>query len=140
MSVVGPRPEAPEIVRSHYTPDDLITLQVPPGVTSPGTVYYYTHCESILATDNVAEDYVQRLLPTKLALDRVYIKRPTVLYDIRVILRTIFAIVMRTLGRQWFSDPPELAEAGVNTPFHPSVRRARIKRNDDSRCIARGHH
>ena len=46
MSLVGPRPEAPEIVRGHYTPDDITTLQVPLGVTSPGTVYYYTHGES----------------------------------------------------------------------------------------------
>jgi lipopolysaccharide/colanic/teichoic acid biosynthesis glycosyltransferase len=120
MALVGPRPEAPEIVRSHYTPDDLTTLQVPPGVTSPGTVYYYTHCESVLATERVVDDYVQRLLPAKLALDRVYIKRPTLLYDIRVILRTIVTIVARTLGRQSFSDPPERAEANVN-PERSSV-------------------
>jgi lipopolysaccharide/colanic/teichoic acid biosynthesis glycosyltransferase len=115
MSLVGPRPEAPEIVRSHYTPADLSTLQVPPGVTSPGTVYYYTHCEQMLDTDTVVDDYVQRMLPAKLALDRVYIKRPTLLYDIRVILRTIVTVATRTLGRQWFPDPPELAEADVTT-------------------------
>jgi lipopolysaccharide/colanic/teichoic acid biosynthesis glycosyltransferase len=122
MTLVGPRPEAPEIVRSHYTPDDLVTLQVPPGVTSPGTVYYYTHCESMLATDKVVDEYVQRLLPAKLALDRVYIKRPTVLYDIRVILRTIFTIVARALGRRWFPDPPELAKANVNAAYPPTDR------------------
>ena len=93
MTLVGPRPEAPEIVRSHYTPDDLTTLQVLPGVTSPGTVYYYTHCESMLATDKIVDQYVDRLLPAKLALDRVYIKRGRPLYDIRVIFRTAAAIL-----------------------------------------------
>jgi lipopolysaccharide/colanic/teichoic acid biosynthesis glycosyltransferase len=130
MTLVGPRPEAPEIVRSYYTPDDLTTLQVPPGVTSPGTVYYYTHCESKLATETVVEEYVQRLLPAKLALDRVYIKRPTVLYDIRVILRTIVTIVARTLGRRWFADPPELAEANMNAAFRPADRRNSGDRGD----------
>jgi lipopolysaccharide/colanic/teichoic acid biosynthesis glycosyltransferase len=114
MTIVGPRPEAPDIVRGHYTPDDLTTLKVPPGVTSPGTIYYYTHGESKLAVDGVVDQYVQELLPAKLALDRVYIKRPTVLYDIRVMLRTIVTIVAKSLGRQGFPDPPELAEADVN--------------------------
>jgi lipopolysaccharide/colanic/teichoic acid biosynthesis glycosyltransferase len=118
MTLVGPRPEAPEIVRSHYTPDDLTTLQVTPGLTSPGTVYYYAHCKSMLATDRVVDEYVERLLPAKLALDRAYIKRSTVLYDIRVTLLTIVTIVTivtRALGKRWFPDPPELAEADVKT-------------------------
>ena len=58
MSLVGPRPEAPEIVRDHYTADDLTTLQVPPGLTSPGSVYYYTHGESTLADDAAVDHYV----------------------------------------------------------------------------------
>jgi lipopolysaccharide/colanic/teichoic acid biosynthesis glycosyltransferase len=123
MTLVGPRPEAPEIVRSHYTSDDLMTLQVPPGVTSPGTIYYYTHCESMLATETVVDQYVQRLLPAKLALDRVYIKRPTVRYDIRLILRTIATIVARTLGRRRFPDPPELAQANMSAISSPTDRR-----------------
>ena len=73
MSLVGPRPEAPEIVRRHYTPDDLITLQVSPGVTSPGTVYYYTHGESTLAADRSSTTTSSASLPVKLALDRVYL-------------------------------------------------------------------
>ena len=121
MTLVGPRPEAPEIVRSYYTSDDLTTLQVPPGLTSPGTVYYYTHGESKLTTEtSVVEEYVQHLLPAKLALDRAYMKRPTVLYDIRVILRTIVTIVSRGLGRRWFPDPPELAESNVNGALPPT--------------------
>src|SRR4051812_45016081 len=53
MTLVGPRPEAPEVVRVHYAKDDLFTLQVPPGLTSPGTVYYYTHFESTLPAEGV---------------------------------------------------------------------------------------
>ena len=106
-----------EIVHGHYTSDDLTTLQVPPGVTSPGTVYYYTHGESTLLTDDAVDHYVQRLLPVKLALDRVYIERGRALYDIRVMLRTAAAILARILGARRFPEPPELAKTDVNTAY-----------------------
>jgi lipopolysaccharide/colanic/teichoic acid biosynthesis glycosyltransferase len=130
MTLVGPRPEAPEIVRRHYTPDDLTTLRVAPGVTSPGTVYYYTHCESILAVDSAVDQYVEELLPAKLALDRVYLRRATMLYDVRVILRTIAGIGARVVGSRRFPDPPELREAeGNEAPLpakaHDSVGKTR---------------
>jgi len=115
MSLVGPRPEAPEIVRRYYKQDDLETLQVAPGITSPGTVYYYTHRESTLAKDDVLDQYVGELLSAKLALDRVYLRRAGLLYDVRIILRTVAGITARTLGLlRWFPDPPELMEARID--------------------------
>jgi lipopolysaccharide/colanic/teichoic acid biosynthesis glycosyltransferase len=113
MSLVGPRPEDPEIVRAHYTPEDLLTLRVAPGITSPGTIYYYTHGEQMLAGDRVLELYLERLLPAKLALDRVYLRRTTVLYDIQVIRRTAMVILARAIGSQRFPHMPELVESGV---------------------------
>ena len=111
MAIVGPRPEAPDIVRSHYTREDLTTLQILPGLTSPGSLYYYTHCEAELRDDAVMELYVQRILPLKLALDRVYMRNASVLYDLRVLVRTVALVVGKALGKQRFADPPELAEA-----------------------------
>jgi lipopolysaccharide/colanic/teichoic acid biosynthesis glycosyltransferase len=122
MTLVGPRPEAPEIVQRYYRPDDLITLQVAPGMTSPGTIYYYSHCEGMLATNEVVEVYVEHLLPIKLALDRVYIRNASVPYDIRLILRTLTVIVGRAVGIQVFPDPPELAEAHVSRSSVPLAR------------------
>ena len=108
MALVGPRPEAPEVVRRHYQAEDLETLQVLPGLTSPGSLYYYTHCEAMLGDADVTEFYATRLLPLKLGIDRVYIGNATLLYDIRVILRTIRIIAARLLGKQRFPDPPEM--------------------------------
>lgn len=123
MALVGPRPEDPEIVRSHYTPDDLMTLQIPPGLTSPGSLYYYTHCETKLASDDVMDLYVRRLLPVKLALDRVYVRHATILYDFQVLSRTMTLLVARSLGRQWFPDPPELTQANLNAVRRPADSR-----------------
>ena len=111
MSLVGPRPEAPEVVRAHYRTDDVATLQVLPGVTSPGTLYYYTHCEAALASDVAMNVYVEQVLPAKLALDRVYLSNATFLYDVRILLRTLKVVVARSLGVRRFPDPPELRHA-----------------------------
>ena len=108
MALVGPRPEAPEIVRAYYSADDRRTLQVPPGLTSPGSLYYYTHCESTLGSGDVSRLYGEELLPQKLALDRVYIANGTLFSDLRVILRTIAVILARAMGRQRFPEPPKL--------------------------------
>jgi lipopolysaccharide/colanic/teichoic acid biosynthesis glycosyltransferase len=112
MALVGPRPEDPSIVREHYTPLDRSTLQVAPGLTSPGSIYYYTHGEQLLQGNAVVNLYVEALMPRKLALDRVYMKHASVLYDLRVIARTCFVIVARAAGSRRFPEPPELRELG----------------------------
>ena len=111
MSLVGPRPEAPEVVRAHYRAHDVATLRVLPGVTSPGTLYYYTHCEASLGADVAMDVYVKQVLPVKLAIDRVYLSNATFLYDVRILLRTMTVIVARSLGIRRFADPPELRHA-----------------------------
>jgi lipopolysaccharide/colanic/teichoic acid biosynthesis glycosyltransferase len=110
MAIVGPRPEAPEIVRTHYSADDISTLQVAPGVTSPGSLYYYTHLEHTLDGDDVVDRYAQQVLPVKLAVDRVYLRQATLSYDLRLLFRTAGVIVGRCLGRRQFADPPEIEQ------------------------------
>jgi lipopolysaccharide/colanic/teichoic acid biosynthesis glycosyltransferase len=98
MAIVGPRPEAPEIVRDHYTPEDIETLLVRPGLTSPGSIYYYTVCEATLGADDAVDAYVQRLLPVKLDLDRRYIRNAHVLDDLRLIVLTVLVIARHALA------------------------------------------
>jgi len=111
MSIVGPRPEDPKIVDLHYTPDHLETLRVLPGLSSPGSIYYYTHGEKTLDGDDPEGRYVERLLPTKLALDIVYVRKASVLYNLRIILRTIWVILTMSLGKRDFPEPPEMSQA-----------------------------
>jgi hypothetical protein len=66
-----------------------------------------------MATDGVVDQYVEQLLPAKLALDRVYLKRPTIVYDLRILLRTIAGIAARVTGAKRFPEPPELREASM---------------------------
>src|SRR6266508_1285114 len=80
MSLVGPRPEDPRIVRDHYRPQDHETLRVLPGLASPGSIYNYTHGEAILARGDAEQVYAEKLLPVKLALETVYVGEASFLY------------------------------------------------------------
>ena len=111
MAVVGPRPEDPSIVDRYYTAAQWETLKVAPGLTSPGALYSTTHGEQRLSAVDPERDYVQRVLPVKLALDRVYVRHASVGYDLALIIRTIFVVTGRALGRRLFRDPPEMREA-----------------------------
>src|SRR5690606_37591742 len=111
MSIVGPRPEAPEIVDKYYSAFHRETLQVLPGLASPGSIYDYTHGEAQLGGEQSDERYAEVLLDVKLALDVVYVRHQSVVYDIRIMLRTIRTIAAMALGKQAFQDPPEMEEA-----------------------------
>lgn len=100
MSLVGPRPEAPDIVDKHYTDWMRETLRVRPGVTSPGAIYNYLMADSLIDDANPEGSYARNLLPPKLALERAYLERASLLRDIGYILLTAWAIVAHVLGRE----------------------------------------
>jgi lipopolysaccharide/colanic/teichoic acid biosynthesis glycosyltransferase len=112
MSIVGPRPEDPELVEQYYGPAHRETLTVRPGLSSPGSLYHDTHGEPFLQGGDPEARYLERLLHIKLALDLVYVRRASMWYDCAIILRTISTITSRMLGRRHFPDPPELRAAG----------------------------
>ena len=111
MSVVGPRPEDPSMVQRFYAPFYYKSFDVPPGLTSPGSIYAYTHGEAQLDLRDAERSYGEQLLPIKMALDLVYVARAGVGYDIALICRTVWTLGTALLGRRSFPLPPELPEA-----------------------------
>ena len=111
MAIVGPRPEDPTIVREHYSSGDLETLGVRPGLASPGSIYQYQSGDKMLTGDDPEGRYVDELLRTKLALDRVYIRRARLRNDLSIIGRTLFTIGAVATGRRKFRPPSEMTAA-----------------------------
>lgn len=111
MSLVGPRPEDLQIVDQYYCPEHFETLRILPGLASPGSIYNFTHGELMLGKDDPEKHYVERLLAVKLALDLVYVREGSLLYDLRIILRTVWVIISAALGKRSFSEPPEMKKA-----------------------------
>jgi lipopolysaccharide/colanic/teichoic acid biosynthesis glycosyltransferase len=122
MSLIGPRPEDPRIVREHYDEAGHATLSVHPGLTSPGSLYYYTHGEQLLTGGDPEMFYVERLLPTKLALDLVYVREASFIYDLRLLARTAKTLIFVVLGRESFPDPPELEKSIRSCPAADAPR------------------
>ena len=111
MSIVGPRPEHPWIVANHYSPADHELLRVRPGLTSPGTLYDYTHGEDLIGAVDPERSYVERFLPIRLALDHVYLHHASLRCDAALVGRTLGLIAATLCGRRVFDLPPEYLEA-----------------------------
>lgn len=98
MSIVGPRPEDPSIVRDLYGPAEHETLLARPGLTSPGTIWYYENGEDHLDATDVMRHY-ETVMRHKLHLDATYLRTATFATDARVVLATIRAILRRIFAR-----------------------------------------
>ncbi len=111
MSVVGPRPEDLKIVAQHYDEIGMSTLAVRPGLAGVSSIYNYTHGEKMLTGPDPEQIYARDLLPVKLALEAVYLRRASITYDFGLILRTVAAIIRIASGQKEFPDPPEMSVA-----------------------------
>ncbi len=92
MSLVGPRPEDPEIAAQWPAEIREELLSVRPGVTSPASINYREE-EKLLSSNNLMEDYLKQVLPSKLRLDILYIRRRDLLNDLDVIFLTFVALL-----------------------------------------------
>ncbi len=93
MSLVGPRPEDPSFVE--LRPEDFeVILAVKPGITGLSQLAFAKESE-LLSPVNRLGDYLERFLPQKIALDRLYVSRRTVWVDLRILAWTVAAVLLR---------------------------------------------
>lgn len=104
MSVVGPRPEDKENSDFIYRGKYKNILNIKPGLTSPASLYDYTHGEKY----STEEEYKKFFLPEKLELELYYVENCSALYDIRLIFRTVKIVFLSTFGKREFKKPNEL--------------------------------
>jgi lipopolysaccharide/colanic/teichoic acid biosynthesis glycosyltransferase len=88
MSLVGPRPEVPRYV-GHYPPAlrDVV-LSVRPGVTDPVSLAYADESARLAAATDPEREYVQHILPVKLAAQARYAREANLATDLRVLSST----------------------------------------------------
>lgn len=105
MSVVGPRPEDKENANKVYVGEFKHILDVKPGLTSTASLYDYTHGELYEDEDS----YEKEFMPKKLKLELYYVNHRSFWYDIVLILRTAWLIILKTCGKNEFDEPKELS-------------------------------
>jgi lipopolysaccharide/colanic/teichoic acid biosynthesis glycosyltransferase len=98
MTLVGPRPESPEIV-ALYTPSQRVVLAVKPGVT--GRVQLESDDESETIPDGVQayDYYLTQLMDHKLRMDLDYLRGRTVFTDVKIVLATA-GLMFRAFARR----------------------------------------
>ena len=104
MSVIGPRPEDEENSDLFYVGEYRKILTVEPGLSSPASLYDYTHGETYTNED----DYINEFMPMKLDVELYYIDNRNCIYDLKIIVRTVATILQIMAGKKEFIEPKEV--------------------------------
>jgi lipopolysaccharide/colanic/teichoic acid biosynthesis glycosyltransferase len=93
MSLVGPRPEVPRYVALY--PDALRerVLSVKPGITDLASLTYRDESTLLARAADPEREYVEVVMPAKLALAARYADRPTLRTDIAILWRTLCVLL-----------------------------------------------
>ncbi len=96
MSFVGTRPEAVRYVE-RYAPEYNATLLLPAGITSEASIRYKDEDRLLDSADDVDKVYMEQVLPEKMKWNLGSIRDFSLIYDIRTMFRTVFAV----LGKEY---------------------------------------
>ena len=91
MSFVGTRPEVKKYV-DEYTDEMLATLLMPAGVTSRASIMFRDEAKIMDKYSNkmsVDDIYVKNILPQKMSYNLEYLKKCSIIEDIRLCIKTI---------------------------------------------------
>lgn len=93
MSLVGPRPEVPRYVALYPAAQREIVLSVRPGITDPASIAFRNESELLAQAADPEREYVEVILPAKLAHAVRYVQQQSLAGDVGLILRTLGAVL-----------------------------------------------
>ena len=95
MSIVGPRPEVPRYV-AIYPPElrDKV-LSVRPGITDFASIQFRDESALLAQSADPEREYTEVVMPAKLRLAAQYVDQATLATDLRLIGRTLKALVAK---------------------------------------------
>lgn len=94
MSLVGPRPEVRKYV-DLYSDEQMKVLSVRPGITSLASIRYRNENDLLAAADDPERCYIETVMPDKLSIDIEYVENASLTTDIKLICKTIIAIIKK---------------------------------------------
>lgn len=99
MTIVGPRPESPDLAAA-YPPQARKIFTVKPGLVGPNQILGRNEEEWYPPGVDHKKYYIEFILPKKLPLDLQYIEDKTILKDIKYILFGLVATVGGAISRR----------------------------------------
>ena len=93
MSLVGPRPEVSRYVAMYPAELREIVLSVRPGITDLASLEFRSESELLARAADPEREYVDVVMPKKLALARRYVETASLAQDLRIIWRTLATLL-----------------------------------------------
>ncbi len=103
MTLVGPRPEAPDLAAA-YPPAAREIFAVKPGLIGPNQIAGRNEEEFYPPGVDPKTYYLNEILPRKLVLDLDYIREKSLLKDLSLLLKGIWATLTGALARRHLFD------------------------------------
>jgi lipopolysaccharide/colanic/teichoic acid biosynthesis glycosyltransferase len=88
MSLVGPRPEVPYLVKIFHERYSAV-LEVRPGITDLASIKFRNEEDILARSGDPAREYREHILPAKLDLAERYIQERSIFGDVAIIAKTI---------------------------------------------------
>lgn len=94
MSFVGPRPEVQHYV-DMFTEEEKAILDVRPGITDWASLWNPDEGAILKGSKDPEKAYLERIRPQKLKLQLKYVRKHSFWIDLKIILLTLKAIIIR---------------------------------------------
>lgn len=95
MSLVGPRPEVPRYVAHYPAALKDAVLSVRPGITDPASLRFRNESAQLAAAADPEREYIDVILPAKLACAADYAAHASLWTDLGVVLRSLRVLLTR---------------------------------------------
>lgn len=92
ISLVGPRPEVPEVVALMTPEEKKIILSIKPGITDLATLANISEGERLRGSKDPHQKYLDEIWPEKKRLQIEYIKNRSLWLDIKIIAKTVYRL------------------------------------------------
>jgi lipopolysaccharide/colanic/teichoic acid biosynthesis glycosyltransferase len=92
MSLVGSRPQVKWAV-DLYSEEEKAILQLRPGITDYASIYFSHEGDILKGSKDPDQDYMDKIHPLKMRLAMQYVNTHSLIGDIKIILKTIAAVV-----------------------------------------------
>ena len=93
MSLVGPRPDVPEIIEQ-YSTDMLKILKLKPGITSVATMHLRNEERLLTLAKEPERAYIKVFVPIKVRLSMEHLYRNSLMFDMKILFQTIWLIIV----------------------------------------------
>lgn len=93
MSIVGPRPETEQYIRSYPKEQMELILSLKPGITDIASIRYRHENDILKEAEDPHQLYTERILPNKIRYKLLYVKECSFILDLKIIFWTLYEVL-----------------------------------------------